>query len=377
MANKLPKPIVIRILPFDPNENYKIEFLYTGNQIIKNYVVIKDINTNEIAYEKTISTSKLEHEIVANIPENKLVAGNQYTVQVQVFDENNDSSMLSDPILFYCLTKPSFSFYNDITHGEVYKNASIELKLEYSQPEGENIRSYQFMQYSEDKILISSSDGEYVTDKSSYTHTFYNLDNNSAYYFRAIGETVNGIVLDTDFVRVDVVYKTKPANLIFDVTNEYCKGYITLNSNIKTIEYEFENEDNYLLENGMLKLWDNSLTYKSFKADGDFALFVEARKLPVKEFFKTNDNNLSLSIINICGVYYCKLNVKDTDLSLFVCLPKARLSTDNGDLLVTNDEKIIEIISTSYNDDELIVFEVKRVNNLYSIKAYYKNEYLS
>lgn len=370
MAITLPTPVIAKILPFDPTNDYILKFTYSGNQIYKNRVVIKEYDTNKSIYDLTLSTMKLEHLINANT----LVAGNQYIVQIQVFDIDNNSSQLSSPVLFYCLTTPQFSFSN-LTNGEVYRNASKELKITYSQLEGENLRSYQYMQYSIDKTLIKSSDVFYSNTISPYT--FYNLENNTVYYFRAIGETVNGIQLDTGYIEIDISYKTMPANIIFDVKNNYCEGYITLNSGIKTVEYEFEN-DNYVLEDDLLKMWDNSLTYKnSFSLDGDFVLFIEARKLPVKRFLTTNNNELNLSIVNICDTYYCKLDVKDSDMSLFASLPKAKLSTDNDEYLITDNEKFIEIINTSYDDEELIVFEVKRIGHLYSIKAYYKAEHLS
>ena len=55
-------------------------------------------------------------------------------------------------------------------------------------------------------------------------------------------------------------------------------------------------------------------------------------------------------------------------------LPKARLSTDDGSYIVTDDGKQIEIIDTSYDDNEFVVFELKRIKGLYSLNAYYKRE---
>ena len=48
--------------------------------------------------------------------------------------------------------------------------------------------------------------------------------------------------------------------------------------------------------------------------------------------------------------------------------------TNNGEYIITEDGKTIEIINTSYDDNELVVFELKRVKGIYSLNAYYKQE---
>lgn len=361
----LQTPSVISFPPFDPSDSYTIEFTYTGNQSVKNRVVITDNSTNVIVYDETQITMKLQHEIAANI----LTAGKQYLLQVQTFDADGNSSNLSDAVLFYCFTTPTFSFAN-IADNIIYKNASITLNVEYFQCENELLKSLQFLEYAYDKTLLVQSNTMY----SISPYSFYGLKNNTVYYFRAIGETVHGITVDTGYVKVNIEYQTLPANIIFNVENHYCDGYIQLTSGIKDIQYNFVN-DNYTLENGLLILNNNSLVYQnSFDVAGDFILFVEAKKIPLQKFLTTNDEEFSLSIVNICDTYYCKLTVKNSDLSMFVSLPKARLSTDIGDLIITDDGKTIEIVDTSYDDDDLVIFEVKRIGHLYSLNSYYRSE---
>lgn len=365
MSIILQTPSVISFNPFDPSNSHTIEYIYSGNQPVKNRAVITDNSSNIIIYDQIQTTMKLQHEI----PANTLMAGKQYLIQIQVFDSNDNSSNLSDAVLFYCFTTPNFLFSN-ITDNEIYKNASITLNINYSQLENENLKSLQFLEYSYDKTLLTKSDILY----SSNTYSFYGLKNNISYYFRAIGETVHGIPLDTGYIQVNIEYKTLPANIIFNVENHYCEGYIQLTSGIKDIEYEFEN-DNYTLKDGLLTLTDNSLKYQnSFDIDGDFILFVEAKKIPLQRFLTTNNEVFSLSIVNICDTYYCKLTVKNSNLSMFASLPKARLSTDNGDLIITDNGRTVEIVNTSYEDDDLVVFEVKRIGWHYSLNAYYRSE---
>lgn len=365
MATVLQTPSIISFKPFNPSFDFIVKFVYTGNQSVKNRVVIMDNNSSLVVYDEVQTTMKLQHTIQANT----LTAGKQYLLQVQVFDFDGNSSNLSDPVLFYCFTTPTFSFDN-ITDNMTYRNASIALDIHYSQPENEQLRSLQFLEYSYDKILLTQSNAFYSTTG----YSFYGLKNNTSYYFRAVGETVHGISLDTGYIKVNIKYKTLPANIIFSAENNYCEGYIRLISGIKDIEYKFDN-DNYELKDGLLTLKDNSLTYQnSFSIEGDFVLFVEAKKLPLQKFLTTNNDEFSLSIVNICDVYYCKLTVKNSKLSMFVSLPKARLSTDNGDLIVTDEGKTIEIVDTSYDNDDLVVFEVKRIGYYYSLNSYYRSE---
>lgn len=362
----LQTPTIYTIPPFDPGYENTIEFFCTDSQPYKNRIVITDNMNGDIVYDKTSDTMRL----YAVIPKNTLLAGRQYLAQIQVFDFDGESSNLSDPVMFYCFTEPVFHF-QDISDGDMYKNASISPILEYSQEENEPLKSYQLFIYGADKTSISSSNVFY----SSITpYTFYGLENNTSYFIRAAGETLHGMTLDTGYIGFFVDYNTIPANIILKAENNYHGGYIQIETNIISIGYEVGN-DNYKIENGMLTLEDNYLLYnEGFNVDGDFSLFIEAKKLPIGKFLTMNSNCISLDIIKICASYYCQLIVKDSDAVHYAPLPKARLCSDDGAYISTDDGKQIEIIDTSYDDDELIVFEVKRINGIYSLNAYYKAE---
>lgn len=369
MSKVLQTPSVNSIVSFDPLYDYTVNFIYTDTQSLENRAVITDNSTNEVVYDVTQATMRLQHVI----PANTLTAGKQYIIQIQVFDTDGNSSNLSSPVLFYCFTTPTFSL--DISDEEAIKNASITLNLNYSQSENEPIKSFQFFQYSYDKSLMNTSSVFYSNSDMSYS--FYGLGNNLSYYFRAIGETNHGIALDTGYIKVNVSFNTIPANILLDAENHYKDGYISLRMNIKDLGYKLDNDD-YELKDGLLILKNNSLTYnEGFTVTDDFSLFVEAKELPVRTFLTTNDNMFSLSIIDICGVYYCKLEVKNSSFVQYESLPKAKLVDGNGQYLVTDKNQMIEIVDSTYGDDVLVVFEVKRRNGYYGLKAYYKSEQLN
>ncbi len=365
MANILPTPSLIPFPPFDPAQNYTAAFLYTGNQPVKNQLVISENDTHHIVYQEFLEIGELKH----TIEKDTLKPGIPYLMQIRVFDAYENSSNLSEPLLFYCFSTPSFSF-ETIRDNDIYSNADLTLSAVYTQKESENLQSLTYLMYSSDRTLLKQSE-TYYTLKS---HTFFKLKNKTDYYFRAVGETVHGIALDTGYVKVHAVYETLPANIIFGVENNYCEGSIRLTSGIRNIPWEFEN-DSYTFKDGLLTLKNNSLSYKNgFELIGDFTLFVEAKKLPVQRFLTTDNDNLSLSIVNICNTYYCRLTVKDSNLCLTDSLPKARIAADSGDYIVTDSGKLIEIVNTSYEDDDLVIFEVRRIGCHYGLRCYYKSE---
>ena len=363
MPKTLATPSIIAIGVFDPTEPYDIHFTYTDNQAVQNRLVITDPETYETVYDKTILTMKLLHTVPAEI----LHAGKCYTASIQVFDADNNQSNLSDSVLFYCYTKPTFILED---FPSVCKNASIKLSLSYSQPEGETLKSYQFFIYDFNHNMLNRSDTFYTDEHMHYS--FSGLQNHYTYYFRVIGETTHGYKLDTGYFAVAVDYNVVPTNAVLLLENVYRRGYISIKTNIKSIGYELKN-DNYFFEGDTVTLYgDNYVKYnEGFSLDGDFSLFVEAKKLPLGTFLRTENGTFTLSIVRVCDLYYCEF--KADDYALYYPLPKAGISTTEDDYLVTADEKVLEIVNLNYDDDDFIVFEVKRENSVYSLNAYHKS----
>lgn len=369
MGRILRAPQIILFSPFSANKSNEypnIEFLYDDNQPLKNRAVITDNTTNEIIYDITEQSMNLYHELryikkpggIEPVFEN----GHQYLVQIQVFDAEGNSSNLFDcqPVLFYCYSTPLFTFEGNLP--DVYRQANITLNIRYNQLEGEKLRDVQFFEYDYNRVLLNQSN---IIYSSTPSYTFNRLENDKTYYFRAIGETERGIKLDTGYREVDVVYNTVPTNVTLQLENKKCDGYIQIISNIVDIDYRLEN-DNYILEDGMLTLIDNSITYyDGFEITGDFILYVEAKKLPLKTFLTTNNDIFSLEIVEVCGVYYCHLIIKNSCVSQYVPLAKAKLYTDGN--------KYVEFIDAN-NENDLVIFEVKRKNGIYGLKVYYRTE---
>lgn len=363
MTKRLLTPSISAIGVFDPSDTYDIHFTYTDNQSVKNRLIITDPETYETIYDKTILTMKLLH----TVPSSTLCAGKCYTAAIQVFDINDNQSNLSDSVLFYCYTRPVFSISDIPT---VCKGASITLPLSYLQPEGETLKSYQFFMCDSNHNILNRSDTFYTDEHMCYS--FSGLQNHYTYCFRAIGETTHGYKLDTGYLTVAVDYNVVPTNAVLVLENVYRRGYISINTNIKSIGYELKN-DNYFFEGDTVTLYGNNYVKynEGFSLDGDFSLFVEAKKLPLGTFLRTENDTFTLSIVRVCDAYYCELRADD--YVLYCPLPKACISTKEDDYLVIAGEKVLEIVNVDYDDDDFIVFEVKRANSVCSLHAYHKS----
>lgn len=359
----LPTPSLIAVGVFDPAEPYDIRFTYTGSQPVKNRLVITDPETYEIVYDRTLLTMRLLH----TIPAGTLQANKRYTASVQVFDADDNKSSLSESALFYCYTKPDF-FMADIP--AVCKNATITLSLSYLQPEGETLKFYQFFMCDSNHNILNRSDTFYTEEHLHYA--FGGLQNRHTYCFRAIGETTHGYKLDTGYLAVAVDYNVVPTNAVLVLENEYRRGYISVRTNIKSIGYELKN-DNYLFEDAALTLYGgNYVKYnEGFSLDKDFSLFVEAKKLQAGTFLQAENGAFTLGIVQVCGFYYCELRAGD--YVLYCPLPKPSLAATDGDYLVTANGKTLEIINQDYDDDDFIVFEVKRGGSVCRLNAYHKS----
>lgn len=346
-------PSIYSISAFDPTNDYTFQFYYTGNQIYSNRAVITNNETQEIVYDEIQDSLKTSH----TLPANTLDVGNSYTIQIQVFDNDGNSSNLSMATLFYCFTLPSFYFGN-LSNGDTISSANYELELIYGQSETETLNEYQYYVYDGMKEEIYSSKLYYTSE--NLTHTIYGLQNESTYFVRAIGNTVHGMYVDTGFIEIHVFHMTIKPNITFVATNDKKTGCITLQSNIFTISYDIENED-YSFEDGLVNLENNVLTYK-VGTSGDFSLVLNTKKIPIGTFFNCNDGLISVSIVCISNTYYCNLKIKTMSESYDIFKELTNVIIENN---------YITLDSSIYSDETLFSFEIHRNNNIYDLQVTY------
>ena len=296
MSRTLQTPSINKIQAFDPAFEKQIKFTYTDSQSVKNRAVIINNATSEIVYDKTQTAMRSYHLL----PANTLVPGNQYLVQIQVFDSDGNSSNLSDAVLMYCYSSPTFYITN--VNNEI-KNSSINPHISYFQNEGETIKNFQFMLYDNNKVMIDNSPVYYSLENDNYS--FHSMVNASTYYVRAVGETTHGMSLDTGYIEFVTNFVVIPATTIFSLENNYNGGYISIVSNIKDVGYI---EENCVIKDGVLTITNGFLEYnEGFEIEDNLYLRLLIKQIPMGKFLQTNDNTFTVSLIKVCEDYYIEL----------------------------------------------------------------------
>ena len=194
------KPIINKIQPFDANRPYEISLSWNGNRAHANRILIYDNGTNNLVFDDTVSSFALKHII----PANTLTNGKKYVIQAQTYDVENIASPLSDKVLFYTFETPDFYFNNIPENGKV-TNASFSASIYYYSSDWEDINTYIFYLYDSTKKQLLESN--ILNDSFDISYNYRGLENNTFYYIRCLGVTVNGMELDTGYIEISVKYE--------------------------------------------------------------------------------------------------------------------------------------------------------------------------
>lgn len=259
------------VAPFDANVGTTISFSWSGTQVFKNRCIIRNNETNEVVYDYTVDSFKLEHTI--ELSEATLVNGNKYDAYLTVFDKDgNESDLQSIPTTFLCLTTPVFQFTN-CSSGQVLSSSSYTFLLEYSQDEGEELDSWSISVYNSSYILSVSSGIQYNTDELSYL--FSGFTDQTEYYIRAEGKTINGYALDTGYIPLTVMFQSINIFSLFKTENLEKLGAIFVQANISALDGKTTNDPIYI--NGeYVDLRNDTLIYSdALVISGDFSIVVK------------------------------------------------------------------------------------------------------
>ncbi len=217
------KPILSSIPAFDADfgtpgkehlSNPVFKFSWKDGIARKNRVVILDYDSKEIVYDYTVENTALKHQLQnkTQIVNYKLQNGHKYTAQVYVYTSENEVSLASNRVIFYCYAAPTFEFINfDTFLGEsgtaVVNSNSVNLTVSYSQENGEVLSSYKFelQDYNSTTLLVSDTKRSYLAEdilrysvggmKDTEVDKYGNIQLNRAYKIICSGETLHGIVV--------------------------------------------------------------------------------------------------------------------------------------------------------------------------------------
>lgn len=336
------KPIINKITSVDALKDYIVTMTYNGNQPYSNRIIVYDGDTLGIVFDETIESFLLKH----TIPANTLVNGKKYAVQVQFFDIDGVASALSDKYYFWTLETPLF-YFEGINNEDVIKSASLEVKVHYSQPNWEDVKSYKFSIYDETKVLLSESDVLYYSGTISYVYRA--MDNNTTYYIRCTGITDRGIELDTGYIKIFVSYENPNLySRIYSECNEY-NGMVKYYTNLILIEPD---EDNYDYEDGFINLLDKTLTYSNnFLVSGDFTMSIKCKDVCREAtLLKCSNENSGFTLSSIFA--------DDGSLMYKLIVPNGICNY----VLYSNKIQV--------ETDDLVTIHIRRISNVYMLKVF-------
>ena len=284
------KPNLYLIKAFDTDVGTTIKFSWLGNQPISNTLRIKDNETNEIIYEATQTTMRLEHVISTN---NNLINGKLYNASIKVTDGNNSNSEWSDVILFYCFSTPTFSI--NIEQGQIIQAQTYGVNITYVQSEGELLQSYRVQVFNSNYESVFDSNIRYILD----TVRIANLQDNNSYYIIATGTTINGIEVSTGYIPFVADFIKSEAYFVCELQNMYDTGGVYIKSNIVSVE-GYSDYDVTYIDNEYADLLNNKVYFDDgFSINGNFALLIKGKDYKVGEqIAQIKGNNETINIYN-------------------------------------------------------------------------------
>mgnify|MGYP006967175785 CR=1 FL=1 len=201
------RPILYSVSAFDATNSQIFNFnVAGGDQVVKNRLVISKQSDNTIVYDNIQTTFAFRHIV----PENTLINGEYYSAYIVTYNSLDEASDPSLGIQFYCFTTPSFAFSN-IPISSVINNSSYNFIVTYTQNELEHLKSYTFNLYNSERVLLATSDIQYISTTPTLplniNYTFNGLNDKETYYIEANGQTMHGMIVDTGFILFSVQYE--------------------------------------------------------------------------------------------------------------------------------------------------------------------------
>ena len=337
------KPTIMRIQPFDANKDYEITLSWMGSRANANRIIIYDNDTNNVVFDDMVSSFALKHMIPAHTLKNN----KKYTIQAQTYDADNVPSALSNKVLFYTFATPDF-YFEDLSENSLITNSSFTATIHYYSEDWEDISKYVFYLYdSSKKQLLESNE---MTDDYDISYTYKGLDNNTVYYIRCMGVTVNGMELDTGYQEITIKYENPNTYARLYATPIPSQGCIQVATNLIIIQYNGTEEFEYI--NGMIDLRDKTLYYdEGFLIEDDFTVIIRGINLwQNAEIFKMSNDNLGLTLSS---------HIYDDDKLRF------KLTAPNGvsNYLLYSDEQVFE-------NHDMVTIAIRRKNNIYQLKVF-------
>lgn len=339
------------IKAFDATTIKEFTFNWSGAQSFGNRLVILNNVTNATVYDQTQTTMLLKH----TLPANTLTNGIAYNAVIYSIDSEGVSSTVSNKIIFKCLTTPTWNFTN-ISTNQIIKNSFIEATLNYSQIEGELLNSYQIELYNSSQSLVYKTEILYDSDLKA---TISGLNDNSQYYFRATGETLNGMKLDTGMIIISVEYTAPVLYSLVALENLRLKGEIKISYNVILVTGKSNPETPIYIDNSKVDVRENNryvLFDEGFELQNDGIIQIVGQDFnDYSNICEWSNGTNKIELKYMRGTFASQ----GTEKAYFI------LKVYNSITKYTVYSNYINIPS----DSQKIHIWIKRVNNVYDLKC--------
>lgn len=352
----LTKPILYTQSAFDATQSHTFTFnVIGGDQVVANQLTIVNQQTSAIVYQQKQVTYTFTHVVPAGTLQN----GKYYSAYVKTYNASNVASVASSSIQFYCYAEPSWGFTN-IPLGGIINNSSFNFEVTYNQAQSEALSNYSISLYDSEQSLLSTSGVKYVINPALPTvvsYIFSGLKDEQLYYIRAVGTTVQGMILDTGFQQIFASYSTHDMYANIRLTNNCDGGYVSIRSNLLNIEGKSNPDPPIYIENetkvdasvaGRYVEWDESFIIEGgFTASLWGSNFAEGAQ--IIEFSDTNGNNIKVDYIKVSdGMYRLNMTV-----------------TEEGEVSTVYSQQ--EAVWANFNNQQIWI---RRIGNQYTIELH-------
>lgn len=312
-------PIGLSRSAFDATQDAVFSFYSVGgDRVVANEIKIYNNTTGVLKYQNKEETYTFNQTVPANTLDN----GMAYNFTFTTYDIDDNASVESSPILFYCYESPTFEFTN-ISQSQQISTSSYEFTLHYNQTEGENINFATFYLYDHNNVLLKQSDDFYSSSsdtEATFNYLITGLENETSYYIKATGITLNGTQLETDEILFTVKYDYPSVFANLEVSNMCDKGYNQITSNVTRLDgYTTPNTIPTYIEGSKLSLLDitnqQEVYWESSSIiDGEFGMQIWFEVGLEGKYFKlTNVDNENTYFIGelVREIPYARTNALD------------------------------------------------------------------
>ncbi len=319
--------------------------------MVKNRILVKNNTTGITVFDDTAVSFQLKHTIPANTLENNKI----YNIVAYAIDTNDVSSSPSATVLFKCYTTPTWNFSN-IVPDQIITNSSYGVELTYIQSEGELLKSYQVSLYNSTQSLLYQTGILYNT--TSLSATLSGLNDNTQYYIRATGVTLNGMTLDTGYISVSVEYLSPVLFAITGLENVPNDGSIKITSNfILLVGTSNPNPATYIAD-----------TLVDLSTDGSYVKFDEGFNITDDFIIQIIGRDFTdyLTVLELSnGAYTVELQyMRGTFIGITGEKVYFILNAYNS---VTNYTITSNLIDVPLSTDRIHIW-IKRINNIYDLQ---------